>query len=107
MIDNKIIKFEPRDRLLKKAQRYLDDIEMFLTEKETAVPMLLRAMKVAERRLKQRIILILGGFAKQEIALPLYEMMTDPSEKDDIGHYASIQKWFVDCGNDHCRSSYP
>ena len=91
MNNNNIIKFEPRERLLKKAKQYLDDIELFLTEKETAVPMLLRAMKVAERRLKQRIILLLGGFAKQEIALPLYEMMTDPSENDDIRHYASIQ----------------
>ena len=91
MNNNNIIKFEPRERLLKKAKQYLDDIELFLTEKETAVPMLLRAMKVAERRLKQRIILLLGGFAKQEIALPLYEMMTDPSENDDVRHYASIQ----------------
>ena len=91
MNNNNIIKFEPRDRLLKKAQKYLDDLELFLTEKEIAVPTLLRAMKVAERRQKQRIILLLGGFAKQEIALPLYDMMTDSAEDDDVRHYAAIQ----------------
>jgi HEAT repeat protein len=41
--------------------------------------------------LKHRIILLLGGFAKEEIAWPLYEMMTDITEDEMVRHDASIQ----------------
>jgi len=91
MPKNNIINFEPHKRLLEKAQQYIDDVELFLAEKESAMPMLIRAMRVADRRLKQRIVLLLGGFAKQEIALPLYRMMTDPAEDEDVRHDAAIQ----------------
>ena len=75
---NKIINFEPQERLLVKAQKYIDDVALFLDDKQNAVPLLLRALKLADRRLKHKILLMLGGFAKQEIAWPLYQMMTDP-----------------------------
>jgi HEAT repeat protein len=91
MSKNNIINFEPQDRLLEKAQQYVDSVEDFLEERETAVPLLLRALKFADRRLKRKIILLLGGFAKQEIALPLYKMMIDPAEEEDVRHDASIQ----------------
>jgi HEAT repeat protein len=88
---NKIINFEPQERLLEKAQKYIDDVAFFLDDKQDAVPLLLRALKLADRRLKHKILLMLGGFAKQEIAWPLYQMMTDPAEDEDVCHDASIQ----------------
>ena len=88
---NKIINFEPQERLLEKAQKYIDDVAFFLDDKQNAVPLLLRALKLADRRLKHKILLMLGGFAKQEIAWPLYQMMTDPAEDEDVRHDASIQ----------------
>jgi HEAT repeat protein len=36
-------------------------------------------------------MLLLGSFAKQEVAWPLYEMMSDKSEHEDVRHDASIQ----------------
>ena len=91
MSKNKVINFEPQDRLLEKAQQYIDSVENFLEERETAIPLLLRALKFADRRQKQQIVLLLGGFAKQEIAWPLYKMMSDPVEEEDVRHDASIQ----------------
>lgn len=91
MSNNKIINFEPQDRILEKAQQYIDSVENFLEERETAIPLLLRALKFADRRQKQQIVLLLGGFAKQEIAWPLYKMMSDPVEEEDVRHDASIQ----------------
>lgn len=88
---NKIINFEPQERLLEKAQKYIDDVALFLDDKQNAVPLLLRALKLADRRLKHKILLMLGGFAKREIAWPLYRMMTDPGEDEDVRHDASIQ----------------
>jgi len=88
---NKIINFKPQERLLEKAQKYIDDVALFLDEKQNAVPLLLRALKLADRRLKHKILLMLGGFAKQEIAWLLYQMMTDPAEDEDVRHDASIQ----------------
>lgn len=91
MSKNKIINFEPQDRILEKAQQYIDSVENFLEERETAIPLLLRALRFADRRQKQQIVLLLGGFAKQEIAWPLYKMMSDPVEEEDVRHDASIQ----------------
>jgi len=88
---NKIINFEPQERLLEKAHKYIDDVALFLDDKHNAVPLLLRALKLADRRLKHKILLMLGGFAKQEIVWPLYKMMTDPAEDEDVRHDASIQ----------------
>jgi len=89
--NKKIINFEPQERLLEKAQKYIDDVALFVDDKKNAVPLLLRALKLADRRLKHKILLMLGGFAKQEIAWPLYQMMTDPAEDEDVRHDASIQ----------------
>ena len=86
-----LIHFESQERLLGKARRYLDCLEAFLQEKETAVPLLLKALRFADRKLKHRIVLLLGGFAKQDIAWPLYHIMVDPEEDEDVRHNAAIQ----------------
>jgi HEAT repeat protein len=41
------------------------------------VPLLLKALEHADQELKHEIILLLGSFAKQEMAWPLYQMITD------------------------------
>ena len=87
----KIIPFQPQKRLLEQSRSYIDDLALFLNERDLAVPILLKSLRHADRQLKQRIVLLLGGFAKQEIASPLYEMMTDPTEDELVRHDASIQ----------------
>lgn len=91
MRPSKIIPFETREQLLQSAQPYLEDVELFLEEQDKAVPILLKAMRHADREARQEIMLLLGSFAKQEAAWPLYEMMVDSQESEDSRHDISIQ----------------
>ncbi len=91
MKKNRVIEFEPRERILEKAKKYIASIELFFEEHDQAVPLLLRAMKHADRGLKREILFVLGSFAKEEVVWPLYDMMTDPSEEEEVRHDAAIQ----------------
>lgn len=86
-----IIDFKPKERLLEKAGSYIESIELFLEERDEAVPLLLKALKHADDELKHEIILLLGSFAKQEMVWPLYQMITDPDEDEELRRDASIQ----------------
>ncbi|MCK4729606.1 MAG: HEAT repeat domain-containing protein, partial [Desulfobacterales bacterium] len=82
---------KPKERLLEKAGSYIESTELFLEERDEAVPLLLKALKHADHKLKHKIMFLLGSFAKQEMAWPLYRIMTDPDESDESRHFASIQ----------------
>lgn len=86
-----VIDFKPKERLLEKAGSYIESIELFLEERDEAVPLLLKALKHADDELKHEIILLLGSFAKQEMLWPLYQIITDPDEDEDLRRDASIQ----------------
>jgi HEAT repeat protein len=91
MSKTKIIPFESKEQVLQHARPYLESVELFLEERDKAVPLLLKALKHAERRVKHEIMLLLASFAKQEAAWPLYEIMIDPHESEESRHDASIQ----------------
>lgn len=91
MSRRKVINFESKDRLFEKIGKYLESIELFLEEKDKAIPMLLKGLKFADNKLKRKIIMLLGGFAKQEVVWPLYQIMVDQKEDEEIRHFASIQ----------------
>lgn len=86
-----IIKFKSKEHLLKKARVYIESIELFLEERKKAIPLLLKTLKYADPDLKQEIIMLLGGFAKQDVVWPLYRIMIDPDESEEVRHCASIQ----------------
>ena len=87
----KVLKFETKEQLFEKVQTYIESIERFLEERDKAVPLLLKALKHADHKLKHEIILLLGSFAKQEMAWPLYQMIKDHNEDEEIRNSASIQ----------------
>jgi HEAT repeat protein len=91
MKKNRVVEFESRERILEKAKKYIESIESFFDERDQAVPLLLKAMKHADRALKREIILVLGSFAKNEVVWPLYDMMIDPLEDEEARHDAAIQ----------------
>jgi HEAT repeat protein len=91
MTKNSVIKFEPKERILKKAKKYVESPELLFEGKGQPVPLLLRAMKLADKELKREIMFLLGTFAKEEFVFPLYDMMTDPLEDEEIRHDAAIQ----------------
>jgi HEAT repeat protein len=91
MTQTKIIQFDPVDRVLNKVNKFLESKELFFEDRETAIPLLLNALKYADNALKQKIILLLGSSAKQEIAWPLYKMLSDPAENEEIRYISAIQ----------------
>ncbi|MBL7178815.1 MAG: HEAT repeat domain-containing protein [Pseudomonadota bacterium] len=91
MTKRKVIDFESPERLLEKAGRYIESMELFFQEKDRAIPVLLKALKYAHNKLKRNIILLLGGFAKQEVVWSLYQIMMDPQEDEEVRHFASVQ----------------
>jgi len=91
MKKNRVIEFEAKERILEKAKKYIESVESFLDDGDQAISLLLRAMKHADRDFKHEIMLVLGSFAKEEIVWPLYDVMTDPSENEEVRHDAAIQ----------------
>ncbi len=91
MRKNRVTEFEPRERILEKAKKLIESPELFSAESDQAVSLLLRAMKHADRDLKREIMFVLATFARDEIVWPLYDLMTDPSETEEIRHDAAIQ----------------
>jgi len=91
MKKNRVIKFDSKERILKKARSYVESVETFFDESEQAISLLLKAMKLADRDLKREIMLLLGSFAKDAVVWPLYDLMTNPSESEEIRHDAAIQ----------------
>jgi HEAT repeat protein len=91
MKKNHVIELEPKARILDRARKYIESIESFLDDGDQAVSLLLRAMKYADRDLKREIIMVLGSFAKEAAVWPLYDMMIDPAENEDVRHDAAIQ----------------
>jgi HEAT repeat protein len=91
MTQTNIIQFNPVERVINKVEKFLESKELFFEDRETAIPLLLNALKYADNALKQKIILLLGSSAKQEVAWPLYKMLSDPLENEEIRYIAAIQ----------------
>jgi HEAT repeat protein len=91
MKNNRVIEFEPRDRILEKTKKYIESVESFLDDGDKAVQLLLTAMKYADRKLKCEIMLVLGSFAKEQVVWPLYDMMANALAEEEVRHDAAIQ----------------
>jgi hypothetical protein len=91
MTQSNIIQFNPINRVLNKVNRFLESKELFFDDREKAIPLLLSALKFGDNALKQKIILLLGSSAKQEIAWPLYKMLSNPMENEEIRYISAIQ----------------
>jgi HEAT repeat protein len=87
----RVIEFDSKQRILEKAQNYVESVELFIDERDQAIPLLLRALKHADGELKREILFVLGTFANEQCIGPLYEIMTDSAEDDEIRQHAAIQ----------------
>ena len=91
MKQDNIIAFEPQKRLLEKARAYVASPALFLKDEKAAVSVLIKALRGADNEMKQRIVLLLGSAPQADVAWPLYRIMTDPDEEEEIRHTASVQ----------------
>ncbi|MGZ9260919.1 MAG: HEAT repeat domain-containing protein, partial [Candidatus Binatia bacterium] len=86
----RVIEFDSKQRILEKAQNYVESVDLFIDERDQAIPLLLRALKHADGELKREILFMLGTFANEQCIGPLYEIMTDSAEDDEIRQHAAI-----------------
>jgi HEAT repeat protein len=91
MTSKRVIPFDSKDRILERARKYVDSVELFLEEEDQAVSLMLKALKHAGGDLKREIMFVLGTFAKEKVVSPLFDMMTDPAEDEEIRSDAAIQ----------------
>jgi len=87
----RVIEFDSKQRMLEKAQNYVASVDLFIDERDQAIPLLLRALKHADGELKREILFVLGTFANEQCIGPLYEIMTDSAEDEEIRQHAAIQ----------------
>jgi HEAT repeat protein len=85
-----IVPFDSGERLLTQAKKYISDPGLIIAEKDRAIPLLLRTLKLGELKLRQEIILLLGSFAKEDVYWPLHEIMCDPEEPDELRDQAAL-----------------
>ena len=86
-----VIDFAPAKRLLQQARAYIDDLELFLSDRHRAIPVLLRVLKLGDQELKREITSLLGGFAGSDITGHLYRIIKDAAEDGDLRHEAAVQ----------------
>jgi len=91
MDHKKVILFNSKQRLLDQALQYIDEYENASICPDYAVPVLVKALRIADRQLKHRIISLLGNPNMPELVRPLYQLMMDEKEEEDIRHHASVQ----------------
>jgi len=85
-----IIPFDFAQRVINQARCYIDNPGLILKERHRAIPLLLKALKAGDINLRKQIILLLGSVAKEEIYWPLYEIMKDEKEPDELRDQAAI-----------------
>ncbi len=76
---------------IQSALGYINDIELFLNETDSAMPLLIEVYQKAAADLKDEIIFLLGAFADREVLTWLYGVMADPGEEKSARHSASLQ----------------
>ncbi len=85
-----VILFDSSQRLIEQARHYINDPGRILSNRQKAVPLLLKALKNGDLELRKEIVLVLGSIAKEEIYWPLYEIMKDETEPDEFRDQAAI-----------------
>jgi HEAT repeat protein len=91
MKSNRVIAFDSKRRIIDRARKYVESVELFLDEEDHAVSLMVKALKHADRDLKREIMFVLGTFAKERVVWPLFDMMADPSEDEEVRYDAAIQ----------------
>jgi HEAT repeat protein len=87
----KVIPFDVQDRLLARVRMYLGSPDILLQEADQAVGVLCKALKIADKGMRLKIVLLLGTLASPRVVWPLYKVMNDADECESIRHAAAVQ----------------
>ncbi len=76
---------------LQKTLLYINNIELYLHEIDTATPVLAKVFKQADTDLKAEIIFLLGIAARKKVVWMLYTIMADSHEEESTRRIAANQ----------------
>jgi len=74
-----------------KALLYINDIDLFLDEADTAIEVLMAVFPGADTDLKDEIIFLLGSLDQPEIGMWLYTILADPDQAPPTRRNAALQ----------------
>lgn len=86
-----IIPFNAKGRMLAKARDYLSAMDKMIEDGDRAIDLLVKALDVAENDLKLKIVLMLGTMADAQVIMPLYRIMADLRQNENLRHAAAVQ----------------
>ncbi len=85
-----IINFDVKQRLIHQANLYIKNPHLVLENRERAISILLKALRIGDIDLRRQILLLLGSFAKEKVVWPLFQIMCDENEPDELRDQAAI-----------------
>ncbi len=88
---DKVIPFNAEGRMLAKARSYLSAMDKMIEDGGRAIDLLVKALDVAENDLKLKIVLMLGTMADSQVIMPLYKIMANPLQNENLRHAAAVQ----------------
>jgi HEAT repeat protein len=86
-----IIPFDVQGRLLAKARGYAQAPDQLIQDGPLAVEPLVRALPLADGDLKLKIVLMLGTMADPRVVEPLYALLRDETQADNLRQAAAVQ----------------
>lgn len=91
MDNEKIIPFNLKQRIIDRAARCVEDFESTSVCSDRTISVLIKAISSVDKQLKHRIISLFGSQTRPDLVWPLYFLMIDDGEDEDIRHHASVQ----------------
>jgi HEAT repeat protein len=91
MKNKTIVPLDRIERLLKKANLYLSDMEALLDDAPGSVTILIDALPCADTSLKLKILPLLGTAGKDRALWPLFHLVTASTGEEAVGRSAAVQ----------------
>jgi HEAT repeat protein len=86
-----IIPFDAQGRLVAKARGYAQALDQLIQDGAQAVDPLVRALPLADSDLKLKIVLMLGTMADSRVIQPLYDLLRDEGQAENLCQAAAVQ----------------
>lgn len=91
MTSRTVIPFDRETRLMQKARALMIAPERFIADVVQGLPILVRALSVADEEDKNTIIALMGAAGADAVVWPLFHVMTDAAETEETRFHAAMQ----------------
>lgn len=86
----RVLHFQPDRILISRAEEYLNNPGLILNDRERGINCLLKAIRLVDPDMRRKIVVLLGSLGSEDVIDPLYEILIDPDEPDELREEAAI-----------------